>query len=286
MTLSPPAATSYATLSKQSFGKFSEFITRELGIKMPAEKLPMLQSRLQRRLRQLEMESLEDYQRHLFDLPESSPEWIEFINLVTTNKTDFFREPKHFDYLVGTALPSLSPGPGKAWPFKLWCAGCSSGEEPYTLSMVLSEYARVHSSFDFSIFATDISTRVLEMAGNAVYPEALVEPVPMDMRHRYLMRGKDRQHAKIRIVPELRQKIRFARLNFMDDDYGVAERFDVIFFRNVMIYFDRPTQQQVVRKLCRNLKPGGYLFAGHSESLVGLDLPVKPVSTSVFQKTP
>jgi chemotaxis protein methyltransferase CheR len=125
---------------------------------------------------------------------------------------------------------------------------------------------------------------VLEIARTAVYPEALIEPVSMDLRHRYLMRGRDRQRAKVRIVPELREKVRFARLNFMDEDYAVSEQFDTIFFRNVMIYFDRPTQQQVVRKLCRNLKPGGYLFAGHSESLVGLDLPVRPVSTSVFQK--
>lgn len=284
MPASTPTAPSYATLSKKSFCKFSEFITRELGIKMPEEKLPMLQSRLQRRLRQLQMDSLEEYQHHLFELPESSPEWIEFVNLVTTNKTDFFREPKHFDYLVNTALPFLSPGPGKAWPFKLWCAGCSSGEEPYTLCMVLSEFGRQRTGFDFSIFATDISTRVLELARNAVYPEAIAEPVPMELRQRYLMRGKDRQRSKVRIVPELREKVHFARLNFMDEDYGVSERFDVIFFRNVMIYFDRPTQQQVVRKLCRNLKPKGYLFAGHSESLVGLDLPVKPVSTSVFQK--
>ena len=172
----PPPQANETLLSRKNFEKLGEFITRELGIKMPGEKLPMLQSRLQRRLHQLEMSNLEEYLLHLFELPETSQEWTEFINLVTTNKTDFFREPKHFEYLVNTALPRLDPGHGKPWQFNLWCAGCSSGEEPYTLAMVLSEFGRSRMGFDFSILATDISTRVLELAHNAVYAKHSSNP--------------------------------------------------------------------------------------------------------------
>lgn len=244
----------------------------------------MLQSRLHKRILQLHMSSLEEYEQHLFDLPDTSDEWVEFINLVTTNKTDFFREPKHFDYLSKQALPSLDSGKPGGPMFKLWCAGCSSGEEPYTLSMVLSEYRMAHPGFDFSILATDISTRVLKHARTAIYDLERIDPITPDLRRRYLMRSKDHHRPVFRIVPELREKIRFGRLNFMNEDYGVREQFDAIFFRNVMIYFSKETQQAVLSKLCRNLRIGGYLFAGHSESLVGFDLPIKQVSSSVFQK--
>lgn len=274
-----------ATLSEHGFARFSEFITRELGIKMPPEKLPMLQGRLQRRLRMLEMTSLDEYQEYLFQLPSSSEEWIEFINQVTTNKTDFFREPKHFEFLVRTALPNLAQSAGNPWHFKLWCAGCSSGEEPYTQAMVLADYASTHPGFDFSIMATDISTRVLDHARTAIYDESRVEPIPAEFRKRYLLRGKNRDNPVVRIVPELRSKVRFGRLNFMDDDYGIREHFDAVFFRNVMIYFDKSTQQEVLTKQCRQIRKGGYLFVGHSESIVGLNLPVQQVTTSVFQKT-
>lgn len=273
-----------ATLSEQGFSRFSEFITRELGIKMPPEKLPMLQGRLQRRLRMLEMTSLDEYQEYLFQLPSSSEEWVEFINQVTTNKTDFFREPKHFEFLVRTALPTLAQTAGNAWQFKLWCAGCSSGEEPYTQAMVLADYASTHPGFDFSIMATDISTRVLDHARNAIYDESRIEPIPAEFRRRYLLRSKSKENPQVRIVPELRSKVRFGRLNFMDDDYGIREHFDAVFFRNVMIYFDKNTQQSVLTKQCRQIRKGGYLFVGHSESIVGLNLPLQQMTTSVFQK--
>lgn len=274
----------YSEMSRESFDRFSKFITRELGIKMPPEKRIMLQSRLYKRMTQLHLANLEEYERHLFDLPETSDEWTEFINLVTTNKTDFFREPKHFEFLTQTALPSLESGKPGGRPFKLWCAGCSSGEEPYTLTMVLSEYKAAHTGFDFSLLATDISMRVLNHARAGIYEESRVDPISIALRRKYLLRSKDRRRGIIRISPELRQKIRFGRLNFMNEDYGVKEQFDAIFFRNVMIYFSKSTQQCVLEKLCRNLNVGGYLFAGHSESLVGFDLPIRQVSNSVFQK--
>lgn len=270
----------------ESFSRFSRFITHELGIKMPETKITMLQSRLQRRLRDLQMPSLQDYQDYLFNSPHAQEELVHFINAVTTNKTDFFREPFHFDYLTQTAIPVLEQIKQHDVPLriKLWCAGCSSGEEAYTQAMVLSEYGKQHSGFDFAILATDISTKVLQNAQLGVYSESRIDPIPMPMRHSYLMRSRDRTQDLVRIVPELRNKISFHRLNFMDDDYGVKDQFEVIFFRNVMIYFDKATQESVIRKLCRNLKQGGYLFVGHSESLAGLDIPVTSVGSAIYRK--
>lgn len=273
-------------LSRESFSRFSKFITRELGIRMPPAKMPMLQSRLMRRMRELEMQSIEAYEDYLFRSSESTSELTHFFDIVTTNKTDFFREPTHFDFLSRTALPTMAREfeLNDRWHFKLWCAGCSSGQEVYTQAMVLSEYAAAHSGFQFSILATDISTRMLEMARTAIYPEALIEPVPAELQKKYLLRSKDRREGLIRIAPELRKKARFGRLNFMEQNYGVRGEYDVIFFRNVMIYFDKPTQQAVVNRLCRNLRPGGYFFISHSESLAGLDVPLRMVGSSVFRK--
>jgi chemotaxis protein methyltransferase CheR len=282
-SLPPPAFC--APLSRQSYGCFSEFITRELGIRMPPEKLPMLQSRLQRRLRQVGLKTLEEYQHYLFQLPRGADEWTEFINLATTNKTDFFREPLHFDLLVQNTVPGLARATVSPWVLKLWCAGCSTGEEPYTLAMVLAEYQRNHPGFDFTILATDISTRVLDHAQNAIYDEDRIAPVPVDFRRRYFLRSKDRSRPRVRVIPELRDRVRFGRLNFMSEDFGITERFDVVFFRNVMIYFDKNTQLAVLRKICDRLKRGGGLFVGHSESLVGFDLPVRSIAASAFVKT-
>jgi chemotaxis protein methyltransferase CheR len=229
---------------------------------------------------------MEEYQHYLFSDAAGAEERVHFIDAVTTNKTDFFREPQHFDYLLQTALPALDKQAGglPSWRAKLWCAGCSSGEEAYTQAMTLSEYARHRHGFDFGILATDISTKVLEMAQTAIYPEGRAAPVPEALRKLYLLRSRDSGRALVRVVPELRRKVSFFRLNFMDDDYGVRDQFEIIFFRNVMIYFDKPTQEQVIRKLCRNLKPGGYLFVGHSESLAGLRIPVSAVDTAVYRK--
>ncbi len=284
MPESPPSAGIGAELTPQSFRRFADFITSELGIKMSEHKIPMLQGRLHRRLRALGLHSLEAYQQLLFDSADSGRELADFIDAVTTNKTDFMREPKHFDYLVEQALPSLDSEPAQSWQVKLWCAGCSTGEEPYTLAMVLSEYVERRGHAQFSLFATDISTKVLHHARDAVYDQRRIEPVPEAWQKKYLLRSRDPAKQTVRIVPALRERVRFARLNFMDADYGVRETFDAVFFRNVMIYFDRPTQEAVVGRLCRNLRPGGYLFTGHSESLMGLDVPLRMVASAVYRK--
>jgi chemotaxis protein methyltransferase CheR len=286
MNVREESAAPRLAISEASFNRFARYITQTLGIKMNAGKVSMLQSRLLRRLRELHLGTLEEYQEYLFHSAGAEEEQVQFINAITTNKTDFFREPQHFDYLTRTALPELARRHGgpAGWRFNLWCAGCSSGEEPYTQAMVLSEFARGHPGFDFGIFATDISTKVLEHAQAGIYDEERIAPVPAPLRSNYLLRGKDPSKRLVRIVPQLRNKIRFHRLNFMDADYGVREQFDAVFFRNVMIYFDHPTQEAVIGKLCRNLKPGGYLFVGHSESLAGLDVPVSMVTSAVYRK--
>lgn len=281
---SPAPAPTSIELSPRSFRRFAEFITRELGIKMSEQKIPLLQSRLHRRLRALGLPSIEAYQDYLFDSGHAEAELADFIDAITTNKTDFLREPHHFDYLVRQVLPSLAPETERRGGFKLWCAGCSTGEEPYTLAMYLAEYAEQHPPFGFSLFATDISTQVLRAARRAIYDEGRIEPVPMPWRHKYLLRSRDPARAQVRIVPALRERLRFARLNFMDADYGITEQFDAVFFRNVMIYFSRETQQAVVRRLCANLRPGGHLFTGHSESLLGLDVPLRMVASAVYRK--
>lgn len=272
-------------ISPQSFHSFAELILRETGIKMPSSKLTMLQSRLQHRMRHHGLSSLEQYRSFLFGPPVRAEELTDFIDAITTNKTDFFREPDHFDFLARSVRETDTGGQARARKFKAWCAGCSSGEEAYTLAMVLAEFANERGDFHFDVFATDISTRVLRKARKAVYEEPRVEPVPQALRKRWLLRSKDRSRGLVRISPALRGQVRFARLNFMQTNYHLREVFDVIFFRNVMIYFDKETQAQVVERLCRHLRPGGYLFIGHSESLVGFDqLPLRMVGPAIYRK--
>lgn len=265
------------------FERFSEFIKNELGIKMPSSKKTLLEARLQKRLRELCMTSHEEYCEYLFSPQGMERELANLVDVVTTNTTDFFREPKHFEILSGTVLPLLLARRGAANHVNIWSAGCSSGEEPYTLSMVLSEFSRLHPGFSFSILASDISNKVLGMAMRAVYPEAKIEPIPLELRKRYLLRSKDRARQVVRIAPEVRNHIRFRRLNFMQE-FSFDGQLDIIFCRNVVIYFDRQTQEMLFSRFCRKLSPGGYLFIGHSESLAGMDLPLEPVAPTVYRR--
>lgn len=272
------------SLSPKSFAMFAEFITRELGIKMVDAKLPMVQGRILRRVRELQLGSLERYRDYFFSSCNGE-EREQFINVITTNKTDFFREPEHFDYLIREALPRLIPASGLPGDkLNLWSAGCSTGEEPYTIAMVVSEYAAQGTGIDFAILGTDVSTKVLADAQRGIYQEAQVEPVPVALRNKYLLRSKASADCLVRVVPQLRRKISFHQLNFMDHNYELKDTYDVIFLRNVLIYFDKSTQETVIHRVCKSLVPGGYLFVGHSESLAALDVPVACVRTSIFRK--
>jgi chemotaxis protein methyltransferase CheR len=279
-----PSADGQIHLSPASFARVAEFITRELGIKMPESKLGLVQNRLQRRIRELGIHSLEQYIQYFFAASHFE-EREHFINLITTNKTDFFREPEHFAYLCNVLLPAAGESMVRRGErFKVWSAGCSSGEEAYTLAMLLSEWSVNHPGFDFSILGTDISTKVLEVARKAIYPEAQIAPVPPDFRRKYLLRSRNNHEGLARVVPDLRRKVSFHHLNFMDADYPIDDLFHAVFFRNVMIYFDRVIQEAVINKMARNIAPGGFLFVGHSESVAGLDIPFKCVKTSVYRK--
>lgn len=276
-------------MSGAEFERLSAFIHAELGIKMPSAKKTLLESRLQKRLKTLSISSFSDYCEYVFSPEGVSAELIHMIDLVTTNKTDFFREGHHFEYLSETALPELvsARGVGVKRPLRVWSAGCSSGEEPYTIAMVLNEFSRSNpsSGFDYSIISTDISTRVLEAARRGVYTEDQAAPIPGDLKRRYLLRSRDNARGVVRIVPELRAKTSFMRLNFMDPEFDFSEPLDIIFCRNVVIYFDKATQAKLFDKFCNCLNRGGYLFIGHSETLNGFDLPLEKVSTSVYRKT-
>lgn len=273
-------------ISEKDFSRFSQLIYDVCGIKMPPHKRSMLEARLRKRLRHLGLTSYEDYRDYLFSQDGMVEELTSMIDVVTTNKTDFFREPRHFDFLTETVLPSLIPvsGAGINRPLRLWSAGCSTGEEPYTLSMFLEEYLWDNKRLDYQILGTDISTQVLEKAVLGIYHRDKIEPVPENFRKKYLLKNRDKENPQVRIIPELRAKIRFQRLNFMDERFEVPDLQDIIFCRNVIIYFDRQTQEQFLSRLCRCLSPGGYLFMGHSETLSGMPLPLRQLAPAVYQK--
>jgi len=277
---------SMAAMSSELFQRLSQFIYAESGIKMPLTKKTMLEARLLKRLRTIGLSSFGEYCSYLFSPEGIADELVNMIDVVTTNKTDFFREPAHFHFLVEHALPDLvsRTGAGMRRPLMVWSAACSTGEEPYSLAMVLDEFSRKVNGFTFMILGTDISTRVLDTAIMGIYGEDHAEPIPEPLRRRYLMRSRDRDRRLVRIVPELRALVRFRRLNFMESDFGLREEMDVIFCRNVLIYFDQATQKKVVHHLCKHLAQGGYLFTGHSEAVSGLDAPLTAVANTVSRR--
>ncbi len=270
-------------LSIDDFSKLSSFIYTNYGIKLPITKKTMLESRLQARLKANNMSSYKDYCQLVLSGNCEESEIISMIDLVSTNKTDFYRESLHFDFMKEVVLPEyLENNTGK--PYKIWSSASSSGEEAYTIAIVMSEFMEGKKKIDFSILGTDISTRILEKASLAVYPINRVDVIPLDQKRKYLLRGKDLNKPTVRIVPELRAKTKFQRLNLMDNTYDVPKDFDLIFCRNVLIYFDRETQERVINKLCEHLKKGSYLFLGHSESISGLNVPLKQIRPTMYQK--
>jgi chemotaxis protein methyltransferase CheR len=272
------------SISPRDYARLCNLIYQEAGIHLSVEKKTMLEGRIKRRLKVLNLVSYRQYCDYLFDGNGRKAEVVPLIDVVTTNKTDFFREPRHFEFLAREVLPELM-GHTDARGAMFWSAGCSTGEEAYTLGIVLSEFAQTHPGFRFHILASDISTVVLDKAELGVYAEETASAVPLALRRKYFLRGRDPQSCRVRVVPDLRRLIEFRRLNLMDPDYGLDRKVDVIFFRNVMIYFDRPTQQQILKKLCMRLAPGGHLFVGHAETLHDLDLPLVPIAPSLYRRS-
>ncbi|HEY3757030.1 MAG TPA: protein-glutamate O-methyltransferase CheR [Opitutaceae bacterium] len=253
-------------------------------ISLDPSKRELVDARVAKRLRARQMSDVSEYCTLLRD-PGQEEERVHLIDVISTNHTFFFREQKHFDFMRDTAIPEmLSRHRKEAWNcLRAWSAACSSGEEPYTMAMVLSE-GLAASPWKWRVEATDISGPMLAAADAAIYNhESVLSAVPLWAR-RYFQRGIGPQEGRCRIRPAIRALVNFTRINLLDHSTPFAEPFQVIFCRNVMIYFDRPTQTELVRKLARLLVPGGYLFIGHSESLAPLDHPLQLVLPSIYRK--
>lgn len=272
-----------APLNDADFTKLSNFIYVNYGIKLPISKKIMLQSRLVSRLKINGIRSYADYTKYVLSGEASESEIVNMIDLVSTNKTDFYRESAHFDFMKEVILPDFVASDSNQ-PLKVWSSASSSGEEAYTIAIVISEFIENNRKIDFEILGTDISSRILDKAKMGIYPMDRVDVIPLSQKKKYLLRSKDQENPMVRIVPQLRAKTRFQRLNLMDPAYNVPKDFDIIFCRNVLIYFDRETQERVINKLCMHLKKGGYFFLGHSESISGIDVPLKPLKPTMFVK--
>ena len=282
--MSNATGTRHQTLPDRDFKRLSEFVYAECGIKLPPAKKTMLEARLHKRLRVLGMESYSAYCEYLFSPDGMENELISLIDTVTTNTTEFFREPKHFEILTQKVLPCHLKRHSISDSLRIWSAGCSTGEEPYTLAMVLSEFAHKTPGFRCNILSTDISTQVLQRGMKATYPEEKVQSIPMEFKKRYMLRGKNRCQGLIRFTPEIRHLIDFQRLNFMEE-FSFNKPMHIIFCRNVIIYFDRKTQENLLGRFCGSLEKGGHLFMGHSESITGMNLPLDPVAPTVYRRT-
>jgi chemotaxis protein methyltransferase CheR len=253
-------------------------------IRLGAEKQALLANRLQKRLRVLGLESYDDYCAVL-QSPEGSEEIEELVDLISTNHTKFFREPDHFSFLANQLLPALIPGlVASRSPLRLWSAAASSGEEPYTMAIVVAEQLRAHPSLDWQITASDISRRMLTQAQQGIYQMDSIQPVPPELLKRYFQKGIGIRAGTCRVKPELQKRVRFERINLFQAEYPVFPKQHVIFCRNVMIYFDLPSRATAVQRILRHLSPGGYLVVGHSESLLGIHHNLQPIKQGIYQR--
>lgn len=269
-------------ITPPQFRGLAALIHAQTGINLQPSKRTMLEGRLRRRARETGHHSLRDYCKWILAQDGGSEEIEHLVNAVTTNKTDFFREAHHFEFLTQTALPAIIADGRRS--VRCWSAACSTGAEPYTLAMVLDDFARRQSGFDYTIIATDLDTRVLATAIRGIYPREMVAPVPDALRRAYVLDAVDPARQEVRIAPELRRKVGFGRLNLIDRHYPLDAPVDIVFCRNVLIYFDRPTQEAVVQRLSQQLRPGGYLLLGHSESISGFQHDLTAVGGTVFQR--
>jgi len=257
-----------------------DLIYKLSGIVLTPDKKTLISSRLHKRLKALELGSFGAYLDYLQNAPDRNAEIVAMTDEITTNKTAFFRERHHFDFLVSDVLPNLVRS---EWSVvNIWSAGCSTGEEPYTLAMVLAEYFGTTCSFN--ILATDLSTRALQTAQRAVYASELGDAIPDELRQKYTLTGHGSQSGRFRIVPELRERVTFRQINFIDRLWDVPETMHIIFCRNVMIYFDKKTRTDIVARFCKNLKAYGYLFIGHSETLADLDQKFDQIRPTIYTR--
>jgi len=275
-------------LSVHDFQRIASLIGKEVGIKLPPTKRLMVEGRLRKRIRVLGLSSFDRYGDLLFRSEGGLEAELPFlINAVTTNKTDFFREPEHFECMEKVLVPKLLEARrSERKPLlKVWSAASSTGAEAYSIAMLLADMTAQQRDFRFAVLGTDISSDVLDQGRRAVYPADQVVPVPSAMHSRYIMHARrPALRPEVRIVPELRRLVRFERLNLMDAAYPFDKDVDIIFLRNVLIYFEKQDQAAVVTRLVNHLRPGGYLLLGHSESMIGTSVTMRQVAPAVFQR--
>lgn len=274
-------AVKYGDLSDYDFKRLSVFIYDHYGINLYPKKKLLVKSRLQKRIAHLGLKNYSEYCNFLLKSNDGLEESIHMIDRISTNKTDFFRESDHFEFLANTLLTDYLKE-NSSTNLKIWSAGCSSGQEPYTIAMVLSE-VKNKFGINFEIFASDISISMLKIANNAVYPFDQLNQIPNQYKKAYLLRSKDRKNPKFRINTTLRNKVHFFHSNLLEEQKSVKEKMDIIFCRNTLIYFDRETQRKVINNLLDKLKPNGYLFIGHSESLINMDFTLEHIFPAVYK---
>ena len=264
------------TLSQREFDQITELAYRTCGIDLKNGKQELVQARLGKKIRQGKFESFKQYYEHVV-ADKTGEELIALLDALTTNFTSFLREATHFEFLRKTILPSLKG------PIRIWSAACSTGEEPYTIAFSLLEELGMSAAKRIHILASDISTRALATAERGVYEAERFKDFPQGWQSKYLLRGSGQAEGWFRVKPPIRSMVEFQRLNLMEP-FHPDEPFHVIFCRNVMIYFNKGTQTQLVNRFASCLAPGAYLLIGHSESLTGLDQPYEYIKPAVYRK--
>lgn len=271
-------------LSPKLFEQFQRLIYHETGIWLGEHKTALLVGRLSKRLRSLRLNSMADY-LELVSEPNQHHERTLMIDCITTNETHFFREACHFDFLAHTVFPRWREAvlSGVREPrVRIWSAGCSSGEEPYSLAMLLLDHFGNESSWKFEVVGTDISNRVLEKARSGIFSTDRTKDIPKKYLTSYVLKGTGEQNGFIKIDSEVQRLVTFSRVNLHADSYDLTGQFDLVFLRNVMIYFDQESKTKALARIERYVAPTGYLFVGHSESLQGLQTKLRSVGPSVY----
>lgn len=274
-------------ISAELFCSFQALIYKEAGIWLAPHKTALLVGRLARRLRQLGLSRMQEYYG-LVTQPERREERAVMIDCITTNETHFFREPRHFELLAHRIFPhwkEQADAGDRGKRIRIWSAGCSTGEEPYSLAMMLLKYFPEELGWDCEVVGTDISTRVLEKARAATFPLNRSREIPQDYLRNYMLKGIEEQDGSMRVSAAVQARVRFARVNLHADSYPLISAFDLIFCRNVLIYFDQESKKKVVSGLVRHLSPDGLILVGHSESLNGVTSQLKTIAPTVYART-
>lgn len=266
-------------MDKAVFDELSRIVYEKSGILLTDRKMALVNTRLTSRLRALGIASPADYLDYL-KKDEAEEEIVDFLNVISTNVTNFFREPSHFDEMLKAMTEWYEKGQRR---FRIWSAACSSGEEPYTIAMSLQENMPCYK-LDIKILATDISTRVLNIASEGIYEEEKIKDIPDYLLKRYFVYNNTASGKVYIAANKLKKMIEFRRLNLSEHPFDINETFDIIFCRNVMIYFDQAIKQELVQDFSRLLRPGGLFMTSHSESISGLKHPLTLQRPSVYRK--